>query len=909
MNLCQNCGVTSGGDAQFCEQCGASLQAVSPAATVAGQPSAGTPCILLGSHPACDVSLAAGSVSGVHALAWLQAGDLWLADLASTNGTLANGTPLTLAAPVPPGAVIQLGRAVTVGEAALRHHLQAGRVGLLVGRDSSSDHVVDQPTVSSRHLLVCPAPEEAVAVVDLGSANGTFIGQARRPLRGGVLVAKNESLYLGSLRLPLGRLIGAAAVGAPPTAVAPAAPAKVNLSTQPILLGRDPSCDVCLALPQVSARHARLTCQAGGNVLVEDLGSTNGTFVNGARITQAVLQPGGTLSLGSHPIQVDAAGVVQAQGVKGSIRLDAMDLVRVVTHRETKQPLTLLDKVSVSIYPSELVGLMGGSGAGKTTMMLSLNGYEKPTSGRVYVNGEDLYANYDRFRGLIGYLPQDDIIHGQLTVAESLYFTARLRLPSDTTEHEIEQRITRVLDQLKLTNQKDQLIGTTDEKVLSGGQRKRVNLAQELVTDPVLLFLDEPTSGLSSQDTDDVMDVLRGLADDGHTIVFVLHQPSREVFGRMDHVLFLAKGGRLAYFGPTSPDSYDYFQVSERKPGELVKQVQAKPAQDLQKRYLASEQHRRYVQERLGQVNSGAAGAPQQGQTPRARPRQPWLVQLLILLRRFALVKCRNRSNLLFMAMQPLVVGILTCLVSKGTDNIISGRGISLFLVCIAAVFFGSFNAARDIVNERGIYLRERMVSLMVVPYVLSKFIFLGVLGVAQVLILFGITKLGVELEGSTLEYLGILSLTMLAAIAMGLVISAAVRSAQTANALVPMILIPQIMLGGVLVRLSPPKGPDLAVLAAPMVSRWSYEALLEIERPALAGTDLEFVNKVPTPGGGFRISRTTRNAEEVWSEQNMTEKDLTPARLRTNVGVLLLFIFVLLGLCVALVRFRDPKT
>ena len=909
MNLCQNCGTASGGDAQFCEQCGAPLQAAAPAGLAVSQPPSGTPCVLIGSHPACDVPLTAGNVSRVHAVAWLQAGGLWLADLASTNGTLVNGTPQAQAGPVPPGAVIQVGPAVTVGEAPLRQHLQAGRTGLLVGRDSSADHVVNQPTVSSRHLLVCPAPDGAVAVVDLGSANGTFIGQARLPLKGGALVDNHESLYLGSLRLPLRRLIGAATTGALPTAVVPPSPAKVNLSNHPILLGRDPSCDVCLPLPQVSAQHARLTNQAGGNVLVEDLGSTNGTFVNGARITQAVLQPGGTLSLGSHPIQVDAAGVVQAQGVKGSIRLDAMEIHRVVTHRETKQPLILLDKVSVSIYPSELVGLMGGSGAGKTTMMLSLNGYEKPTSGQVYVNGEDLYANYDRFRGLIGYLPQDDIIHGELTVAESLYFTARLRLPSDTTDQEIEQRIARVLDQLKLKKQGDQLIGTLEEKVLSGGQRKRVNLAQELVTDPVLLFLDEPTSGLSSKDTSDVMDVLRGLADDGHTIVFVLHQPSREVFGRMDHVLFMAEGGRLAYFGPTEPDSYDYFKVSERKPELLVDEVEAIPAPDLQKNYLASEQHRRYVQERLGQVSSGAAGAPQQGQTPRARPQQPWLYQLIILLKRFALVKCRNRSNLLFMAMQPLVVGILTCLVSKGTDNIISGRGISLFLVCIAAVFFGSFNAARDIVNERGIYLRERMVSLMVVPYVLSKFIFLGVLGVAQVLILFGILKLGVELEGSTPAYLGILSLTMLASIAMGLVISAAVRSAQTANALVPMILIPQIMLGGVLVRLSPPKGPDLAVLAAPMVSRWSYEALLEIERPALAGTDLEFVNKVPKPGGGFRDNRTTRNAEEVWSKQNMTEKDLSTERLRINVAVLFLFIFVLLGLCMALVRMRDPKT
>jgi ABC transport system ATP-binding/permease protein len=217
-----------------------------------------------------------------------------------------------------------------------------------------------------------------------------------------------------------------------------------------------------------------------------------------------------------------------------------------------------------------------------------LCGEEAPSSGEILLNGENLFDNFDRYRSAIGYVPQDDILHKDLTVYQALYFSARMRLPPDTTELEIDRRINQTLQELNLTDQKDQLIGSVENKVLSGGQRKRVNLGVELVSDPVLLFLDEPTSGLSSSDTADIITVLRELANRGKTIILTIHQPSVEVYNKMNYVLLLAKGGQLAFFGPPNPDSFDYFEVSKQTPDEVISNLDKKTPKDLSESYRKS---------------------------------------------------------------------------------------------------------------------------------------------------------------------------------------------------------------------------------------------------------------------------------------------------------------------------------
>lgn len=208
---------------------------------------------------------------------------------------------------------------------------------------------------------------------------------------------------------------------------------------------------------------------------------------------------------------------------------------------------------------------MGPSGAGKTTLISALNGYTPPTLGQVLFNDRDLYANYGQFQGVIGYVPQDDIMHGDLTVARALYYTARLRLPPDSSDAEIAERIKVVIEQLGLKGTENVLIGSPQKRGISGGQRKRVNLAMELLTDPAVLFLDEPTSGLSSEDTLTVMRLLRTLADEGKTILLTIHQPSLEAYRQLDNLVVVAKDpgttdpGRLTYYGPAYPQAVQFF--------------------------------------------------------------------------------------------------------------------------------------------------------------------------------------------------------------------------------------------------------------------------------------------------------------------------------------------------------------
>lgn len=356
-----------------------------------------------------------------------------------------------------------------------------------------------------------------------------------------------------------------------------------RLGPEPLVIGRDPDCDLAIVHPKISWHHARLTA-AAGTVTLEDLGSSNGTFHNGHRITDiTTVAVGDVIALGSASFKLRSPTELKQYDDADHLDVEVENLVVDFPGKR------LLEGVSVAIRGGELVGLMGPSGAGKTTLMLAMNGYNPPAGGRVLFGGRDLYTHYDLFRLHIGYVPQDDIMHGDLTVKEALFYCARLRLPSDTRTEEIEARIAEVLEQLGLQGTEDVLIGSASKKGISGGQRKRVNLAMELLTDPAVLFLDEPTSGLSSEDALTVMKVPRELADRGKTVLLTIHQPSRDVFRLMDHLLLLAKDAgspkpaSTAYYGPAYPDSIRYFApeeqaVAEPSPDRLLEGLARRPA-------------------------------------------------------------------------------------------------------------------------------------------------------------------------------------------------------------------------------------------------------------------------------------------------------------------------------------------
>ncbi len=377
----------------------------------------------------------------------------------------------------------------------------------------------------------------------------------------------------------------------------------INLNTSPrITIGRDQASTICLPNINVSRKHALIE-KNGSSAVIKDLGSSNGTILNNSivkgvaeltdnsvirigndklvkvrdDIIYSVARPAKStgytvyrsydeiqrmkrLSDSQHSSQ-EPSGVEQSYdiGRQGGVEVRVENISRIVpcktgTGENGGNKKYILRNVSLTVNPGELVAILGGSGAGKTTFMNCINGFEPATEGRVFINNTELYKNYQSIKSSIGYVPQQDIVHDDLTLEDMLTYTAKLRLPKDVSKSEIGQRVTEVMDMVDLTAQKDTYI-----KKLSGGQRKRASIAVELVSDPTLFFLDEPTSGLDPEAENNLMNQLRGLSTKkGKTVIVITH--TLQNIKKFDKVIFLAPGGKLCFFG-TPASAEEFFEV------------------------------------------------------------------------------------------------------------------------------------------------------------------------------------------------------------------------------------------------------------------------------------------------------------------------------------------------------------
>ena len=707
---------------------------------------------------------------------------------------------------------------------------------ITIGRSPDSDVVLDFPIISWQHARIVQENGQRV-LEDLNSSNGTYIHRfgnrvTRTPLQA------NDDVYFGSLKVPAVRLLDSSGASLGVDAYQ-----SVEEKTDSVVIGRDPSCQEPLDDPLLSWRHARVT-RGEGRVLVEDLGSRNGTFVDGLRITGATaVHAGQVIGLGSFQFRLDPTGKLQKREYKGNVSIAAEGVC--VDVGGTR----LLDPISLTVYPSEMVALMGPAGAGKTTFLKALNGYTPPAAGRVLFNGTDLYQSFDLYRQQMGYVPQDDIVHSQLTVREALYFSTKLR--TDLRDEEIEKRIDKILDELGILDKKNTLIGSPEKKVLSGGQRKRVNIAMELITDTPVLFLDEPTSGLSSYDAEGVIDLLQRLAREGKTIITTIHQPSIAVYRKFDNLIMISRDrggcGSLAFFGPAFPDSIEFFhppaaQVEDKKqlnPEMLLAGLATKPTSDWVKDFSRSRYRKLFVEDRAGKVQgTGAAGTN--------APTRRWnLVQWWTLLRRNLVLRTRDRSQLIITLLQAPLFAVLISLVfgiskepaapgsvAPGAAALRAQQNFSAltanltgieFLLVVAAIWFGCNNAARDIVGEWSVFQRERMVNLKLPSYVFAKFAVLFGLCIFQCLTLLTIVYFSCGLRGDFLRQAAILICSSLVGAALGLAISARSSTTETAIALLPVVLLPVITLGGgIRAAYKMPMPARLMSYLAP--SRWAFE-------------------------------------------------------------------------------------
>jgi ABC-type multidrug transport system ATPase subunit/pSer/pThr/pTyr-binding forkhead associated (FHA) protein len=717
---------------------------------------------------------------------------------------------------------------------------------ITIGRNPDNDVVLSPQYVSGHHGRL-EQRGQAWHYTDLNSTNGTFINGRLAPsatLRAGDIlrIGDTEGNSVSLTFRP------ADVVDTPGPSTGPIQMGVTSLGMQPShTIGRDPQAEIPLSAPVVSWHHARLEQTPEGHTLT-DLNSTNGTFVNGQRLTHPrSLQQGDVVQIGPFKLVYEATGL-QQYATTGGMRLDGVNLIREVGSGSRRK--RILNDINISVYPREFIALVGTSGAGKSTLMMALNGFTR-AEGRVLVNGDDLYRHFDLYRTMVGYVPQDDIIHKDLTVANALHYAARLRLPADTTSEEIEQRIDEVLEQVEMIGQKDQVVTS-----LSGGQRKRVSIAVELLAEPNLFFLDEPTSGLDPGLEKKMMHTLRRLADGGRTIVLVTHATANIV--QCDHVCFLSQG-RMVYFGPPE-EALGFFHVTSGDFADIYAQLDdPEPSRARQKAaegeetFKQSGHYERYVANRqraLLQVEQQAAAETES----RQRPRVSGLRQFLVLTRRYLDLVLRDKLLLSVLMVVMPIIGALVLLVSdanwlignptaeierqlaadlmsgksSATYTIIGNSQTLLFIMALASVLLGLFASVYEIVKERSVYRRERMVTLRILPYIASKVVVLGLFALVQCLLLMVVINLKVDYPQrgiflpAPVEMYITLVLGTLAAVLMGLLISALVPNANTVIYIVFLVLFFQMIFAGVLFEL-PGITDQFSNLT---LTRWSMEGL-----------------------------------------------------------------------------------
>ncbi len=730
---------------------------------------------------------------------------------------------------------------------------------IVIGRDAACQARVTHELVSRRHLEVSFAGGQWTAR-DLGTLNGTYLDGLRLAanvparLQSGTTVllgdpatgARVRVLAVGGPEAPHPHAaLGSRLPLSPSTHVAPDSSRAgrdslgFTASAGPVTIGRAPDNTIVIHDPMVSAHHTRISPRATGTYLVEDLRSTNGTFVDGVRVDTCELRTGSVLSLGKVFWRATPSGLVQIAQAQtstdgpGEVALSVSRVTFTVptTRRERESgagPVkTLLDGVTVNVPPRSLVAVIGPSGAGKSTMLKTMTGALKPDQGQVLFNGLDMSVFASSIADRVGMVPQDDLLHDDLTARQALGYAARLRFPDDTSAEERAAAVEWTLRELGLTDHADRRI-----RQLSGGQRKRVSTAMELLTKPDLLFLDEPTSGLDPNLDREVMELLRALAHgtpnspDGRTVVVITH--STDNLDKADLVLLLAPGGKVAYFGP---------------PGELREFFTPHLAEDFSYSGMYNLIAAHPEQARAEFASSRLAPRPASIVSQKGSPnetnsrmrRRRLLPQTLTLLGRQARLMISDRSLLMFTIALPIVVGLLTLAVqaedgfnAATVSKAVGEPRILLVVLVFGAVLMGMVPSVRQLVGERAIFVREASVGVRPSAYLASKVALLGVVCALQSALMVTVAlslnphpargvagPLGWELFVVALG-------TSWACSVMGLLLSGLVTTSDQVMPLMVLVLMFQlVMCGGVLDVTAP--GITQASLISP--SRWGYAA------------------------------------------------------------------------------------
>ncbi len=580
---------------------------------------------------------------------------------------------------------------------------------------------------------------------------------------------------------------------------------------------------------QVSRHHAEFHATPDGRAEIRDLGSHNGTFVNGVAIAKggsALLGPNDIVGVGHSTFRLVGDRLEEFVDT-GEVSFSARHLT--VTVDGGKQ---ILKDVSFGVPEKSLIAVIGPSGSGKSTLLKALTGYRPANEGDVLYDNRNLYKQFAELRQRIGLVPQDDILHKELTVKKALKYAAKLRFPADTTTQERDSRIDEVLRELKLDVHKEKKVTS-----LSGGQRKRVSVALELLTKPSLIFLDEPTSGLDPGMDRDVMQLLRGLADDGRTVLVVTHSVAELAI--CDKLLVMAPGGSVAYFGPPE-EALNFFGYDTW--ADVFSAFENYRDYDWAGRWKGSQHYQMYAAD-IDAVAPQSVAMP----SPQAmRPPKPqgWVSQLSTLVRRYVSVIASDKGFLALTVILPAVLGAVSLLIEPDKTLLVNEKlqpnglpipnstaATVLLILAVGACFAGAANSVRELIKERVIYERERATGLSRSAYLMSKVIVLGVITMFQGALVgaIGFMSRTIPDEGLILGGAVALELSLpimalgFTSMMFGLVISSLVKTAEKTMPLLVMFAIIQVVFTGCLFPLNGAVGVNQISYLMP--SRWAVGA------------------------------------------------------------------------------------
>lgn len=727
------------------------------------------------------------------------------------------------------------------------------------GRGEDNDIVLLSPLVSVNHGYF-ELSNNKISVVDNQSTNGIFVNNnkiAASPLKDG------DSIKIDDPVDPLNRgVIFILSTNDKVTSWQ-----QIDLEKkQVITIGRDSSSDIVINHISVSLKHATIT-EKNHKFIIKDNNSTNGIMINGELLTGEISLKERDVILIANAKLIFYKNNILYQTYDSGVSLRAADITKTVKVKGKKKDIS--QHVSLSIKPGQFVAFVGGSGAGKSTFMNCISGVSRPTSGKVYVNGNDLFKNYAVLKNIIGYVPQQDIVFTDLTLKDMLKYAAELRMPDDATEEEKKNRIKSVLETVELTGKEDVMI-----KNLSGGQRKRASIAVELIADPKLFFLDEPTSGLDPGTERSIMKTLRKMADSGKTIILVTHTTLN--LHLCDKIAFFGTEGRLCFSGAPN-EALSFFNVTDFVDIYTLLNEDTKTWYD---KFNNSE-----YKDHISKEDSG--------KTTKEKNKKSFAKQFLTLSKRYAKTIINNKQQLLLLLAQaPIIAYLLSLVVTDNLFNSYDEAKTLLFAMASASIWLGLLNSIQEICKERVILQKEYMANLKLSAYLGSKMLIQCLLGLIQAVLLVTTFSLLVEVPSTGvvtswyLETTVVCFTTIISASSLGLVVSSLSKNSSVAMSFAPLLLVPQLLFSGMLFPLE----GLVDKISYFILCRWSVEGFGTINNLNNLTDSIQEI--VPT---------YIREAESFYT--------FTETHLFQDIAIIIFMMIILLILCFGILKHQLERS